>query len=322
MSDCSKNYPDSKNNEDNEREFEEVYAGPGGTDDEAPDVRDDPGMCCVYAGPEMFDRVAPEKKPPEKKPKKRSWWPFRKREKKYGGVYAGPQMMKRSGFAKVYAGPPVKEPKDREPNEFEDVYAGPEFFENPGREEDPSAFEAVYAGPEDLGEPEPSNDAGSDEPEPEEPAAPVYAGPDPSVISGVYAGPAPAPDQFGPVYAGPPVDQRQFMAAYAGPPTDSRQYMMVYAGPAQMSDPSRYDSRNTAGIFFGGPFSAGTPASAADQINPNSKKCEKCGALMPNDYKFCGYCGKPFPKQAFCPACGAPVEENQKFCKECGTVLK
>ena len=318
MSDYSKNYPDSKNNEDNEREFEEVYAGPGGTDDEAPDVRDDPGMCCVYAGPEMFDHAATENKPPEKKPKKRSWWPFRKRETKYGGVYAGPQMMKRSGFAKVYAGPPVKEPKDSEPNEFEDVYAGPEFFENSGREEDPSAFEAVYAGPETFGEAEPGNGAGSDEPSAEDPEAPEPDEPEEKEPEE----PAPVPEQFKGVYAGPPNDPRMFMAAYAGPPIDSRQYMMVYAGPAQMSDPSRYDSRNTTGMFFGGPFSAGMPAPAADQINPNRKKCEKCGALMPNDYKFCGYCGEPFPKQAFCPACGAPVEENQKFCKECGTVLK
>lgn len=82
-------------------------------------------------------------------------------------VYAGPEQLRRG------------RPEDDAPRK---VYAGPERG-RAGRE----AFETVYGGPP---------------PVPEDPPAPVYAGPREDSPLDVYAGPAPdAPAK--PVYAGP-----------------------------------------------------------------------------------------------------------------------
>ena len=123
---------------------------------------------CVYAGPEKKPDpgtdAEPEKMPtPDMKP-----GPME-------GVYAGP------GFglpmSKVYAGPRPK-PRGGEA-EFEDVYAGPEFFgrgqDEPEEAEDvEEAEEAVEEAPEKAA---PKNPDFPDRPVPA-PFMCVYAGPD------------------------------------------------------------------------------------------------------------------------------------------------
>ncbi len=53
-------------------------------------------------------------------------------------------------------------------------------------------------------------------------------------------------------------------------------------------------------------------------------KCQECGALAPQDAKFCKECGKPMakPGSAKCAKCGADNAQDAKFCKECGAPTK
>lgn len=47
--------------------------------------------------------------------------------------------------------------------------------------------------------------------------------------------------------------------------------------------------------------------------------CKQCGKAMPDQAKFCGYCGAPAFRDAVCPTCGTRIEEDQLFCVNCGT---
>src|SRR5574344_806089 len=51
-------------------------------------------------------------------------------------------------------------------------------------------------------------------------------------------------------------------------------------------------------------------------------KCNKCGALLKNNSKFCTVCGTKIdlsPK--FCTKCGNKLSENDRFCKNCGNPI-
>ena len=55
--------------------------------------------------------------------------------------------------------------------------------------------------------------------------------------------------------------------------------------------------------------------------------CEKCGAALLPDGRFCVQCGapvpqpEPVPEEKVCPYCGAHASADAKFCVECGTKL-
>ncbi len=59
-------------------------------------------------------------------------------------------------------------------------------------------------------------------------------------------------------------------------------------------------------------------------------KCNGCGKEIPDNLKFCKYCGTPVKKEGnvdssvdtakvFCMACGAPLKPGVVFCTQCGT---
>ena len=74
------------------------------------------------------------------------------------------------------------------------------------------------------------------------------------------------------------------------------------------------------------------------QILKNQKRCAKCGAVMPNEDKFCGKCGAeneilvkeepevqeeaPEAEMGYetkvCPNCQASVNAELLYCPECG----
>ena len=57
-----------------------------------------------------------------------------------------------------------------------------------------------------------------------------------------------------------------------------------------------------------------------------SKQCTNCGAAIPDNSKFCEFCGKPVEaekkKQPVCLHCGAPIAKGDAFCTACGTPVE
>ena len=51
--------------------------------------------------------------------------------------------------------------------------------------------------------------------------------------------------------------------------------------------------------------------------------CEKCGAQIANDAKFCYKCGTPLTtttvNMLYCRKCGIQIANDAKFCYKCGT---
>lgn len=205
----------------------------------------------------------------------------------------------------------------KDDTEFEDVYAGPEFF---GVDDEPKdelhdekkkekktepprdEFVCVYAGPEYFGvkEEDPDTEV-EEEPKPgEDPAAPEAEPEQPEE----------KPDDKAELEkqrkALNPNDLSRFEAVYAGPQYYQNQFMMAYAGPQQMNR--------------GGSNPIGMMATMGPPPQPEKRKCDKCGAEMPKTAKFCGICGNKLA--AVCPGCGAFNPPNSKFCTECGALLK
>ncbi len=60
------------------------------------------------------------------------------------------------------------------------------------------------------------------------------------------------------------------------------------------------------------------------------RRCEKCGAEVPNSSVFCSSCGAAMPKQQTaasddcikCQSCGAEVEKGSRFCTFCGKPME
>lgn len=197
--------------------------------------------------------------------------------------------------------------KKGDPAEFEDVYAGPgmmdeingeapdepEEIKEPApetekpREPDMNEFACVYAGPDYFGFSDDPDTVPEEDKEPEEEPKPEEE-----------KKPELPPEAFKNMF-----DDRAYkpyQAVYAGP-----QFMMAYAGP-QMN--------NNAGGFIGM-----MPQQPPEE---KKKKCESCGAEMPDRAKFCGKCGAKFPERKFCPTCGSELIADSKFCPECGALLK
>jgi membrane protease subunit (stomatin/prohibitin family) len=74
------------------------------------------------------------------------------------------------------------------------------------------------------------------------------------------------------------------------------------------------------GLGMGGAMSQGMQSSTGQVM----VKCQSCGALVPEDAKFCKECGKTMStgKTAKCPKCQADNPEEAKFCRECGAPTK
>ncbi|HBM80051.1 MAG TPA: zinc ribbon domain-containing protein [Clostridiaceae bacterium] len=49
--------------------------------------------------------------------------------------------------------------------------------------------------------------------------------------------------------------------------------------------------------------------------------CGKCGASVPNSFKYCPNCGSSL-KKLVCPNCGMPVNRKWIYCPNCSKKLK
>ena len=140
---------------------------------------------------------------------------------------------------------PFWQRKKEDPAEFEEVYAGPDFFEGRGKPTgdpedapEPSMIEAVYAGPEFF------------EREPEEPDLPEQEPP---------SAPAPEEDRVVP----PPPPPPPMMCVYAGPDYFSGKKPVGVFVPVTPRD----ENKKTCP-------SCGTPA------EKNAKFCTECGTKL------------------------------------------
>ncbi len=52
-------------------------------------------------------------------------------------------------------------------------------------------------------------------------------------------------------------------------------------------------------------------------------KCNRCGAELTDNAKFCGNCGNPckIAEKTYCNVCGSELEINARFCGNCGAPL-
>lgn len=63
------------------------------------------------------------------------------------------------------------------------------------------------------------------------------------------------------------------------------------------------------------------PTRAADAPAAAGWTCPNCGAVQPEEVRFCGNCGSPKPAPRLCPGCGKVCQPNEVFCADCGTRL-
>ena len=84
------------------------------------------------------------------------------------------------------------------------------------------------------------------------------------------------------------------------------------------------------GVGLGGAFGGAMGGVANQAFNDMNKpatpqaptiKCNKCGAELAANTKFCPECGTPVPQPTVnkCSKCGADIPTGSKFCPECGT---
>ena len=108
-------------------------------------------------------------------------------------------------------------------------------------------------------------------------------------------------------------------------------YTQYQAANAMRDAANNPNGNNLAGLGVGlgtgvavGGVMGQALASAKDEPKEKpqgTKKCTKCGAVIPAGAKFCPECGEAQPVNKFCPNCGAKVDAGAKFCPECGNKL-
>lgn len=122
----------------------------------------------------------------------------------------------------------------------------------------------------------------------------VYAGPvmKPGPMEGVYAGPAADPP-MAPVYAGPAPerDGAEFEDVYAGPEFFERGAQDDIAEPVPVEESEA--SENRFMLVYAGPAWFAKMAQNEKPV----PVCERCGARVPENAKFCPDCGTPLVKK-------------------------
>ncbi|MGC8585022.1 MAG: SPFH domain-containing protein [Thermoplasmata archaeon] len=109
-------------------------------------------------------------------------------------------------------------------------------------------------------------------------------------------------------------------------------YMQLQAGKAMVDAANNPSGAAGAGAGIGVGMGAGLgmayPMSqnisqGMVQQQEQTKKCPKCGSLVPVSAKFCPSCGYDFSSEDMmtCPYCGAKIPKNSKFCPSCGKPL-
>jgi membrane protease subunit (stomatin/prohibitin family) len=107
-------------------------------------------------------------------------------------------------------------------------------------------------------------------------------------------------------------------------------YMQLQAGKAMVDAANNPSGAAGAGAGIGVGMGAGLgmayPMSqniAQGMVQEQTKKCPKCGSIVPVSAKFCPNCGYDFSSEdtMTCPYCGAKIPKNYKFCPNCGKPL-
>ncbi|MGC9166220.1 MAG: SPFH domain-containing protein [Thermoplasmata archaeon] len=107
-------------------------------------------------------------------------------------------------------------------------------------------------------------------------------------------------------------------------------YMQLQAGKAMVDAANNPSGAAGAGAGIGVGMGAGLgmayPMSqniAQGMVQEQTKKCPKCGSIVPVSAKFCPNCGYDFSSEdtMTCPYCGAKIPKNSKFCPNCGKPL-
>jgi Zn-dependent protease with chaperone function/RNA polymerase subunit RPABC4/transcription elongation factor Spt4 len=50
--------------------------------------------------------------------------------------------------------------------------------------------------------------------------------------------------------------------------------------------------------------------------------CKACGKQIPDDSRFCKFCGAPLSNDILCKACNSWISADSRFCKHCGTPVR
>ena len=163
--------------------------------------------------------------------------------------------------------------KNEDPAEFEDVYAGPEMWDDDVTEEGP--------------EPETKNGEAPEQETKEKHGA------DPNEFACVYAGPE--------YFEGLNKKKKRapFEGVYAGP-----RFMAVYAGPVQ--------TQNLGGFAVQQPQQEKTKkcGSCGADMPLKAKFCGKCGSEFPK-IRFCPSCGAEVKDgMRFCTECGTVLNDE------------
>ncbi|MBR6898500.1 MAG: zinc ribbon domain-containing protein [Lachnospiraceae bacterium] len=295
-----------------------VYAGP-------PISRKN--MECVYAGPDMMDRV--------------------RRNSATEGAYAGPPRPE----APIAVPTPEEVKESVEEPEMECVYAGPpedyepevieeEVPEEPAEEETEAPAEAEEeAEAEEIPvEEEPEEVLAQEEEPPVQEEKPPVQEEKPAWLN---RQPPIPDDMMKAVYAGPqlpdellkPVDRPdrapQVNLVYAGParmsmqpvltPETANSMLMAYAGPQQMS-------KGSIGMPGMQPYPPQPEPVQPEKPEPEESRYDD---MYSNMYEQPGsYTGMPMTKMKadteykICPSCGWKNAAGSKFCQNCGNTMK
>lgn len=99
-------------------------------------------------------------------------------------------------------------------------------------------------------------------------------------------------------------------------------YTQFQAAQAIRDAAQNQSGGNLAGLGVGLGAGSAVGKMFSDSLSTENKprvktiSCDKCGATIPENAKFCPECGK---KQGLtCPKCGATLKKGAKFCSECG----